>query len=57
MGMKIANLEAKIIIYNLVRHFRIEPSEKTPVPLSEGLQYDHMAKIKGGNWLKFIPRS
>lgn len=57
MGMKIATLESKILIFNLLRHFKIEPSEKTPIPLGDALQYDHIAKLRGGNWLKFVPRS
>ena len=55
MGMKIARLETKVLIYNMVRAFRIEPSDKTPVPLE--LSKAHFAKVSGGNWLKFIPRS
>ncbi len=55
MGMKIARLEMKVFIFNVVRSFRVEPSEKTPVPLVQAK--DHIAKVKGGNWLKLIPRS
>ncbi len=33
MGIQISRLETKAFLFNLVRAFRVEPSDKTPVPI------------------------
>ncbi|KAH8311562.1 hypothetical protein KR044_006913 [Drosophila immigrans] len=56
IGSRFALLEAKAVIYYLLRDFRIAASEKSCIPLvlsSSGFQL----KPKNGFWLKLIPRN
>ena len=54
MGIKLARMEAKILMYTILRNFILEPCSKTQTPL----KYDSAAflKLDGGAWLKFVPR-
>ena len=55
MGMKLAKLEAKIVMFHVLRNFYIEPCEKTKIPLV----YDknRPLRIDGGCYLKFTLRN
>ena len=55
IGMRIARLEAKVMIYQLLRHFRLEKGEKTKDPIV--WDKNGFNKIEGGNWIKLIPRN
>ncbi|TRY76240.1 hypothetical protein TCAL_09228 [Tigriopus californicus] len=54
IGMKIAQMEAKILMYQVFRNFRLEPSESTPFPPK--WRSDHFNRIQGGCNLKLISR-
>ena len=55
MGMNIATLEAKMIMYHIIRNFVIEPCEKTPIPLV--FDPDKFNRVKGGCFLKLKRRT
>nr|AIL94146.1 cytochrome P450 CYP3024A3 [Tigriopus japonicus] len=54
IGMKIAQMEAKILMYQVLRNFRLEPCETTVYPPQ--WRNDHFNRIQGGCHLKLIPR-
>lgn len=56
IGSRFALLEAKAVIYYLIRDFRIEVSKKSTVPMklsANGFQLEP----KNGFWLKLVPRN
>jgi len=55
MGMKMARMEMKVLIYHLVRHFSLEKCEKTCFPLK--FSKDMTPLIEGGTWLTVNERS
>ena len=44
----------QVLIFQMLRYFRIEPCEKTKVPVEWNPQ--GFNRIQGGNWLKLVPR-
>ena len=56
IGMQMMKLEAKILVFHILRRFRLEvETSKTPVPAV----WDPMGgfqSIKGGCWIKNVPR-
>ena len=55
IGMQIAKIEAKVLMFEILRNFSLEPCEKTQIPMV--LDDDHFGKIKGGCHIKFVPRN
>lgn len=55
IGMKILRLEGKAFLYHVLKNFRIEPCEKTTVPLA--WRKDHFNRLEGGTWIQLLPRS
>ncbi|KAL7727134.1 hypothetical protein ACLKA6_016094 [Drosophila palustris] len=56
IGSRFVLLEAKAVMYYLLRDYRIAPSKKSTIPLvlsSSGFQL----KPKNGFWLKLVPRN
>ena len=53
--MQIAKIEAKVLMFEILRNFSLEPCEKTQIPMV--LDDDHFGKIKGGCHIKFVPRN
>ncbi|XP_011193596.2 probable cytochrome P450 9f2 [Zeugodacus cucurbitae] len=56
IGSRFALLEAKAILYYLVRDFRIAPAKKSTIPMKLGNTGFQVAP-KNGYWLKLISRS
>nr|APH81385.1 cytochrome P450 CYP3024A3 [Tigriopus kingsejongensis] len=54
IGMKIAKMEAKILLYQILRNFRLEPCAQTKIPVQ--WRTDHFNRIEGGCYLKLVPR-
>jgi len=54
LGMRFAQLEVKIALYELVKNFVIEPSTKTPIPVKFAATSG--VNPVGGMWLQFKPR-
>ena len=54
IGMKLARMEAKILMFNILQNFILEPCAKTLIPLK--LDPNQFIQILGGCWLKFSPR-
>lgn len=54
IGMQIAKIEAKVIMFEILKNYALEPCEKTKIPIV--FDDDHFAKIKGGCFLRFVPR-
>ena len=54
LGMKIALVETKIFLCEILRHFTVEPCERTTVPLTWSKA--HFNRLQGGCWLKFKRR-
>lgn len=54
IGMQIALMEARILMYQVFRNFRLEPCEKTVIPIK--WRTDHFNRIDGGVKLKAVPR-
>jgi len=55
LGMRFAQLEVKIAVYEIVKNFVIEPSAKTPIPVK--FAATGTVTPLGGMWLQFKPRS
>lgn len=54
IGMQIAQMEAKILMYHVFRKFHLEPTEKTVIPIK--WRVDHFNQIDGGVKLKAVSR-
>jgi len=55
MGTKIARLEGKVLLYQVLKNFRVEPVPgKTQVPLK--WSPNHFNRLDGGVFLNFVPR-
>ena len=54
IGMKIARIEAKVVMFQVLRHFRLETCEKTPVPLQ--WSSTEFNKVEGGCWVRPVAR-
>ncbi|XP_055619255.1 probable cytochrome P450 9f2 [Toxorhynchites rutilus septentrionalis] len=55
IGSRLALMEVKSIIYYLVKEFRLEPTEKTQIPLRLTKKMSTLAP-EGGVWLELNPR-
>ena len=54
MGMKMAKMETKVVLYHIIKNFVVQPSEKTQVPVK--INPNGFARILGGNSLVFKAR-
>ncbi len=55
IGMRFAMMEVKLALFHLLRNFRVDPCDKTPVPIqyqADGI----ISEVKDGNWLTVTPR-
>ena len=48
------DLLLQMLIYQLLRHFKLERCSRTVEPLVWDME--GIFRIKGGNWIKFVPR-
>jgi len=55
LGMKMARMEMKVLVFQLLRHFRLERCEKTVYPMKFSTDFTHV--IDGGVWLRIVERS
>ncbi|XP_062563384.1 probable cytochrome P450 9f2 [Armigeres subalbatus] len=55
IGSRLALMEVKVIVYNLLKDFSIEASEKTQIPLKMAKNFFALQAEKGV-WLEFKPR-
>lgn len=55
IGSRLALMEVKVIIYNLLKDFSLEPSEKTEIPLKMSKNMFAL-QSENGVWLEFKPR-
>ena len=54
LGMALARLETKILLFHILKSFNLEPCDKTQIPLE--CDPSQFIKILGGCWLKLVPR-
>ena len=54
LGMKIARQEAKVAMFQMLKNFRLETCDRTTTPLQWNME--HVNRLKGGTWLKLVPR-
>nr|BBE49548.1 cytochrome P450 monooxygenase [Adoxophyes honmai] len=56
IGSRFALCEVKVMVYQLLQHMKVEPSEKTTIPVQ--LAKDSLGiRIKGGHWLHLTARN
>ena len=55
IGIKFARIESKVVLFQILRHFRLEVCEKTTIPLA--FSKDHFNKVAGDVWVKPVPRN
>lgn len=49
-------MEVKVVLYYLLKSFKLEPSAKTKVPIEFSVSSTQI-EVKDGNFLKFVPRN
>nr|BBE49550.1 cytochrome P450 monooxygenase [Adoxophyes honmai] len=56
IGSRFALCEVKVMVYQLLQHMRVEPSEKTPIPVKLSTESFNL-RMKGGHWLRLRARN
>ena len=55
IGIKFARIEAKVAMFQILRHFRLEVCERTIIP--HRFSKDHISRLEGDVWVRPVPRN